>query len=987
MDGVIRQLYDYDGSNLFPRTRPNALVSDFEDSTAVGIRTIGEHIDSSTPTYEPEFVYRVKGSDPNATVDSSGDLHAAKISDIPGLLGAVLVQELVVTNPFGLSGTQGSAYWNGTTSVYPVGTPLETIIVEMLTAGATAYDVAKTLVSAQFISVTINGTSISNGDTRNMAEGETARISFVATYTDGYFSKSANYPEAVFDALHSSQASFDPDTHRLYALTLPTGLKLTRAGSAEYSASSAELATLSTAGQLSVTAPDITIPAGQQVYVLSLTYSGQVNTVQPKKSDGTNSNQTINGGTSTYSFTIVGAQATAYDVVLNSDPKIMSMTTPIGFGVDVFDSNFDIANASTYNFIIKSKYDIDNNTSTGIWNDDSAVLFVKKALYPSWSLTDPDTGNPWALPVNNVPEQYTVQGPCISFADGMFSKESEYPLNTYRTNNPRVDQNGTLFAGCELNTAPTLGIYKGSTPVKTTSVTYDTIADKFVVNSTDNWDHSIHDIPVDSAICFKSVASGTLDMNSTTFASSGTYKLKLTVPYSENTVIPKKSDNNNSDVSVAAGTGVIESNTFEVKQEVNVSVGKTPTIAINKITIGSTDYSDGASVPATVFNGSTADGSTADGSTAVAAIVHYTYTDGYFIPANSTYTTDEFDNNNAPNASNGRLPGGTSVNGLVTLRLNNADTSTGTGGTINTLLPSTLVGQEASFVVKCLHTDSTATPKKRSRRPSDDVSMSVANITSDTFRLIFSGIETKGITAKTAGNGAVRIKAAGGSWSGWSNATDNSSVSMNVAPGTEMAVEASASSGYTFEKWTSNNASIDDSTSNPYTFNTPVPGANATVTAIFVQIPVTQPTARLLTTDKVLVPGTNQLLSSITSIDGILAEKINGTDEWSNTVPASISNSPEYTFSSKQTYGQIGSAGKTIVAIVPATWNLKNIELQCPEDDDNEFYGPNGGTFDNLTSTSNNIFDASDGIRYKVYAKINTLGGAVDVKKIKFVKQ
>ena len=49
MDGVVRQLYDYDGSNLFPRTKPSAFVSDLYDSSATGITTIGELIDSSMP--------------------------------------------------------------------------------------------------------------------------------------------------------------------------------------------------------------------------------------------------------------------------------------------------------------------------------------------------------------------------------------------------------------------------------------------------------------------------------------------------------------------------------------------------------------------------------------------------------------------------------------------------------------------------------------------------------------------------------------------------------------------------------------------------------------------------------------------------------------------------------------------------------------------------------------------------------------------------
>ena len=154
MEGVIRQLYDYDGSNLFPRTRPDAFVSCLQDSVNTGIETIGELIDSSTPgtytidgsvmDYEPEFIYRIPVSDVEAlgNTDSSGTLKAVKLTQVSALhFNAVLSQDFTVTNGVG-DATLGKTY--------AAGTLLETIIIDMLSGGAVP-DVTRELPGATYI--------------------------------------------------------------------------------------------------------------------------------------------------------------------------------------------------------------------------------------------------------------------------------------------------------------------------------------------------------------------------------------------------------------------------------------------------------------------------------------------------------------------------------------------------------------------------------------------------------------------------------------------------------------------------------------------------------------------------------------------------------------------------------------------------------------------------------------------------------------------
>ncbi len=153
---------------------------------------------------------------------------------------------------------------------------------------------------------------------------------------------------------------------------------------------------------------------------------------------------------------------------------------------------------------------------------------------------------------------------------------------------------------------------------------------------------------------------------------------------------------------------------------------------------------------------------------------------------------------------------------------------------------------------------------------------------------------------------------------------------------------------------------------------------------------VVQPTVRLLTTTKILETGTNQLISDITSIDDILDRKVPGVDEWYDTVSYTMSEDVTKTISPTQYYGVDGSNPRTIVAIVPAGWDIKNIELQYPAGLSSHFFD-NGGSdpvFDNLTSTSNNELTYSgDGLRYKVYAKKNPGTVHWSVSQIVFKKQ
>ena len=240
------------------------------------------------------------------------------------------------------------------------------------------------------------------------------------------------------------------------------------------------------------------------------------------------------------------------------------------------------------------------------------------------------------------------------------------------------------------------------------------------------------------------------------------------------------------------------------------------------------------------------------------------------------------------------------------------------------------------------------------------------------INLIFSS-NTKTLTLTVAeGNGNVQIN----------DGLSGPSVSQIINVGQSVTIHAYPSNGYNFVKWLdSGDATI--STDANYTFN--MPNYNYTLQAIFEQqTPPAQPTARLLTTNKVLVTGTNQFLPEIASIEDILAKRVENTDEWHSTVPEDLENSTTYTFGTTKNFGTDGTFGKTIVAIVPENWNLQIIDLQY-NSNSNGFFGSEENGFRN--DVVMDIFSSSDGLNYKVYARQNPGNGDYKVSSIRYVKQ
>ena len=783
MDGVIRQLYDYDGSNLFPRTKPNAFVSDFEDSTAVGIRTIGEHIDTSTPTYEPEFVYRIKGSDPVGTVDSSGDLFATKISDIPGIvLNSILSSDLTVSNPVGQA-TQGKTYRKGTS--------LETIIRDMLAGGATIYDVAKTLVNVQFSSVMVNGSSVSNNGSINIDSG-TATISFRTTYADGYFYPSNNYPQDIFRTLHEAQQTYDQNNNRLYADSSPNSLKITNGNSIEYNANPSTLEALRLNGSIEVS-KQINITSGNQIFVITLNCAAQPNYVNPMKSNGTLSNQSISNSSFQYTFTVIGSGVTVYDVSA-TDPSIMPALTQTQFNISVFNKNYDLSQDQTTNFILKSNWDIENDSSTGLWTGDSAILYTKKSLFNNWEFSGPDV-------IDTDGTNIEISTPSFIFLDGFFTRRNGYDENLFISNNPQVVKINNilkLYANCQLNNNPSIGIYKASQAIKVIDAPYDTITKKQDIYWAFCESDGTQKIVYGTFIDFINKNNGILN---TIFDSSGNdYKLKFTLPYTGNNVTPKKSNGENSLEYISPENIILESNSFEVKQEADV-IAINPSIDSPSVEFfGFPDvfYDNNQNIPYDTYHNKT-------------LLFKIKYHDGYYKP-DSTWEQqlnyiDEF--NNINNTNGGRLSSNNILSSVdFTVKkgneIINVNSTTDQDGEdlYMIYLPlepieNDIKNSSISFTFSGTYSESTTEPKKRSTRPSN-VTIQSGNTQPRIITLFFEGenivTKTLYISHTGTGDGSVRYKFGEGEYAAW-----NSSYEIPVAQNTWVTVDATTND--IFEKW------------------------------------------------------------------------------------------------------------------------------------------------------------------------------------------
>lgn len=437
MHGFVRQLFDYDGSNLYPKTHPGAFVSSNPeaDSQVIGIKAIGELIPTATAGYEPEFVYRVAE---NQTSSDTNQLYAVKLRDVSTLLGldyARLSEPLTVTNPIGIAGTSESEYPNG----YPAGTSLELVIREMLTAGTSIYDVLKVLTEASVSVILVNGIPVSNGGSVSISEGTNINISFDASFADGWFYGANGYDNETFDSNHNGQAPyFDASNHRLYAGSPLNTVQLLENNVVVIDASQGirdEMMDINGDHSGSHTFTYTTVMGNtNKVYEIKLIFGA--NTTQPYKSDGTVSHQTINGSTISYTFNLIRAQVTEYDVVAHN-PVVSSSTFNIGT-----------------DYTIRSQYDASNNTNTGVWVGDTAFATFNKDF---------------------------------TFYDGYFTPETGWSVSDFETINAQQGNivNGKLLAACTVPNGSVTAKLNTNSSVNTTyqkTESSDHVSAQFSIN-------------------------------------------------------------------------------------------------------------------------------------------------------------------------------------------------------------------------------------------------------------------------------------------------------------------------------------------------------------------------------------------------------------------------------------------------------------------------------------------------------------------------
>lgn len=978
MDGVVRQLYDYDGSNLFPRTKPSAFVSDLYDSSATGITTIGELIDSSVPgeyrdpvtdasvDYEPEFVYRIpqEGSDSELLGEQKGTLKAVKLTQVSALhFDARLTEDITVSYQVGQA-TMGK--------VYTAGTLLEDIIRDMLTGGASVYDVKRNLPGISFdISYSSDGMDYHPlVNTQNVSAnvgdaGYRVKIRFI--FTDGSYGQTSGYTDALFTSLNSTGGNASwfvpgdptatPPTHPyLQAGSTPSMLSLKHGSTSDFSYNNP-----TSGAEYIASLPTIT--SGTRTYVITVNYTAAQST--PYKSDAQPSNNTIGAGSGIFTFTVTGVNVQVYDVEVGDIPSMMvgEFWHETGYiGVDVYDRNYTPA-ADNANLILKSKYDVQEDSSTGIWTGDSVSLFTKKSLYPSWTYTV--GGEPMIMQL--VDASYPVVSPVLYYMDGDFVRESGYPVNLFQQYNPLASTD-TLYAQCNLSGNPSIGIYKGNTEVYIQQTPYSTKVAKAIADR----DHPTGDpdvsVAMEYALWFNGTSGTLMDTGNTALTSSGTYTLKFKVPYTANTIIPKKSDGTSSNVSIAAGVLEKTSTAFTVNQEVDVNA-LDPSISIEAITIDNVG---------TYYNGNTVNISTGTISGHYNFIVNNK--EGLFTPGNSTYTNTEFNNNN--NTTGGKLAAGCQFSTL-TLKVNGSTIGTCTGADLdsgghgNIYFTNLSVTGDLTAQITGAHSGSTVTAKKRSTRNSSANINPTSALASNQFltRVTMPSLRNVKLIANPSNGGTVRFSS--------TPAPGGASDTSTMTEGTSFTAIATPTANWSFVDWRRSSASgTQVSTSATYTAQA---GNTDLVLYANFSAPVTPDyTARLLTTDKILETGTTTFISGINTVEDVLLKQTSGTQIWTSVVPQNLTNSSTYNFGSTMYFGTNGSQGRTIVAIVPATWSLKIVDLQL-NNLSNGFYGDENNGFNSTTAVT--TLTSSDGNTYKVYARKNQGTVNYQVSSIRYVKQ
>lgn len=974
MDGVVRQLYDYDGSNLFPRTKPSAFVSDFYDSSATGVTTIGEWIDTSVPGeytdpvteedifYEPEFVYRIPVSDTDLLggADASGALRATKLSHVKALRF-----DAKLTEPITVSYQVGQATIGKT---YEVNTPLEDIIRDMLTGGASVYDVKRNLPGTNFtISYTNNGEEyypLSPDQVVNVSVGSDLKFKLKFIFADGSYGPTPNYSDASFTALNSTGPNtswfVQGNPPYLRAGTSATLLKLVSGGTSHFSYNNP-----TSGAEYMAVLPTVT--EGSTLYMVSVDYSPAQSI--PYKSDGQLSENIIGNGSNTFNFTINGVHVAVYDVRLANTPDLS-----VGkfwhesdyIGVDVYDRNY-VLSADNAKLVIKSRYDVDNDSSTGVWTGDSICVYTKKSLYPSWSYLVNGT----QITVNCAGTEYPVISPVVYYYDGMFEREADYPVNLFRQYNPTASAN-SMYSQCNLDDTTSVCVYRGNTEIYTQQTPYRNKVSKLVAD----WDHPTGsaDVSIVSryALWFANTYNNEtlIDTGSVKMTTAGNHTLKFKVPYTNNTAIPKKSDGTNSSIGIRSNTLIKTSDVFVVNQEVDVSV-TSPNIRIDAIII------DGVG---TYYNNNVVDLST--------NIINgrYAFTvnnkEGLFTPK-SGYSNAEFNTNN--NTSGGRLTAGCQP-GTFTLKVDGTIIGTCAGSSLDSTGHGSIyfnnltINGNFSAEITGEHSGSTVTAYKRSTRPSNERINATSALRSNQFiiRTNMPQEHTVKLIANPSTGGTVKF-----STSATAGATDTSIMSG----GASFTAVASPARGWSFTDWRKTSPTGTQISTNS-TYNGTAGSTDLTLYANFTS-PSAAYTARLLTTDKLLETGTASFISGINSVEDILAKKTTNTQEWTTAASATLNDSSVTYGFSAMNFGTNGTNGRTIVAVIPSTWNLCFIDLQL-DGNSNSYYGTvksdqRVSWFD--TATAVTTLPSSDGNTYTVYAKKNPGTVGYQVNGIKFYKR
>ncbi len=915
MDGVVRQLYDFEGSNLFPRTKPSALVSDFYDSSAEGITTIGEWIDTSVPgnyidpdteasvPYEPEFVYRIpkEGSDSDLTGDEKGTLKAVKLTQVSALhFDAVLSEAFHVTHIVGIAGKPDNPHCPEGT--YPAGTLLETIIEDILTGGGTVYDVQKVLPNVSFTSVKLctNGTdwnSISNNSTTSANVGTTPKVRFTFAFTDGQYKPVTGYTDALF-AQHNNKP-----INSQYYLTDSGGhpYLITNSSTDSFTISNGVSGGSTPLAGTEYTRELNTVAHGDnKLYTITLHYSTNSSaTSTPYMSDGTPSGNKVTSGNcnTTFKFYITGVDVQVYDVEIHAMPSLTvgrfwNETTNIG--VEVYDRNYT-PSAGNANLILKSDYDINQDSSTGIWTGDSVSLFTKKALYPSWTYIGEDD-EPVVVDYDGA--SYPVVSPVIYYYDGMFVKQTGYPTDLFQQYNPTASTD-TLYPQCNLNTDPSIGIYKGNTEVYVEQTPYSTKVAKVV----SEWDEPNENtsIALGRALWFNGTSGTLINTGSTKLNDAGNYTIRFKVPHTANTIIPKKSNNTNSQVGISADTLIKASNTFTVNQEVDVKIVANPVVAITNLKINNTNYHDGDLITLPADN-------------KISGSITFLCSNGRFGPMNSTYTNDEFGANHGVPATN-------SINAecvfsSFTAYINNTNRGTYTpsdpsAGSITGTISFSQIPVSSSgnieFHVTGAHGASNVQPYKRSTRPSSVSIPANSALISATIKLTISGTAGYTITIKSDPSTAGKVKFDGGSL--------GTNLSQEFSSGATAKMYAYPSTGKEFSHWTMDGAG--SITSNPYSYN--VTSAR-TFVAKFVDAQVDPKYVYLLSTDNLYASGSTTL--NVANVNEVLTQhRIANSYMIQEDIASRINESPLDVSLGAGVEQSFGYGKKWVTAIVPVAYD------------------------------------------------------------------